>query len=1062
MADLERQQGGPRTSRRKKNAAKLKSQSANDWPRTGEPLPRSSPRRKRHGDIDIDVDIDIVESSDDANNDAKASPRKPQRRRRRPQHAPSSSTESDTTTPTKTPQRSPAERSFSMRLPNASVPVLDRARTPSRHRRPTYVYEEDDDDDDDDDNAPRGPSRPQSRQAIARRDVSTHRYRSTPESRRSPRTSVSDSEDDTKVTSDSDEEQVIHPRDKHLPPAPIAPAVPAAPPAPALHSSLQERLSRQPEVEYEEPDSTSRYAPSMGRHRSRSRAPSSMRDEYRRPRDISVSRPPSPDKARSRSRSKRRPSGHYESDAYVSRPSSSYKRPHAGAGSHFASSHSLGSSRRSTFFAGDFAASAAPAVAPAHPSHSAKPAKRFTMCIVCRNDKTPVDKTVKLRCRHRMCHSCLRRVFKMSLTDPQHMPPRCCTVDHIPLKHVEKLFDVDFKREWNQKYMEYTTRSRLYCPSRRCGEWIRPEDIRREGGRGQAKCSRCSTKVCASCSGKWHYPSECPRDKESIQFPDQAKREAWQRCHRCKAMIELRDGCDHMTCRCGAEFCVVCGGKWKTCECPWFKHDPFDGDATGLTHAPMNSQSNPFLSEPAYDPGPATPHDFQSDFGPPPTASARPRPSSYEEEAYLRRLQEQRDEHFARRMHSFDAFGHQSGHADYARSRRDYDFDEPRDSRRRSDFRGHGGFSLGDEEYHRRAATVVAPSPPQTHVPTAPPPPRSAFEPPSRPTFDRSASAFEYSGGIPRDRGTRYASPERYDDYMENYVAEPRRHRSPDRWNAFSRERRPRSPDRRAFTSAAGSRPQSPETWQQLPTRYPSPERPAPALERHMSVKEERRRAPSPELRRASSLEQRLADRFRPESRQSPAGPPMPVGTVGPLGPLGPVGPLGPLSPTRGAGPPVSRAATHPIVPGPVPGMPLAPIPPPGPPPGPAPSIRRHTMDEDPYLPGGGMPPMAADWFGPPPGLGGGGGGGLPGMGMHHPGMGMHDMDNGAGHGSPRAPNVRRRPPGQAHREHNKFEVPRSSVLAGLGGMGRGVHRVSEWVNFVEPGPPDVELQATR
>lgn len=477
----------------------------------------------------------------------------------------------------------------------------------------------------------------------------------------------------------------------------------------------------------------------------------------------------------------------------------------------------------------------------------------------------------------------------------------------------------------------------------------------------------------------------------------------------------------------------------------------------------MSARPNPFLSEPPYDPGPASPRDIHSDFGPLPAAAARPRPSSYEEEAYLRRLQEQRDEHLARRMHSFDAFGHHGGHADHGRGRRDYDLDRPpRDSRRRPDFRGHGA-SFGDEDYHRRAATVVAPSPPQTHVPTAPPPPRSAFDPPSRPAFDRPAmSVFEYGSGLPPDRGRRYASPERYDDdYMEDYVPEPRRRRSPDRWHAFSHERRPRTPDRPAFPPAAESRPHSPETWQQLPTRYPSPERPMPALERHMSVTEERRRAPSPERRRATSLERRLADRFRPESRQSPAGPPVPVGPVGPLGPLGPVGPLGPLSPTRGAAPPPPRAATYPAVPGPVAGMPLAPIPPPGAPPA---MPRRHTsMDQDVHLPGpGGMmhgpPPFPgpADWFGPPPGLAGGGL--LPGM-----GMGMHDMDNGAGHGSPRAPNVRRRPPGQgqAIREHTKFDVPRSSVLAGLGGLGRGVHRVSEWVNFVEPGLPDGEQART-
>jgi hypothetical protein len=74
----------------------------------------------------------------------------------------------------------------------------------------------------------------------------------------------------------------------------------------------------------------------------------------------------------------------------------------------------------------------------------------------------------------------------------------------------------------------------------------------------------------------------------------------------------------------------------------------------------------------------------------------------------------------------------------------------------------------------------------------------------------------------------------------------------------------------------------------------------------------------------------------------------------------------------------------------------------------------------------------------------------------------MHDMmdpgNNAAGAGgSPRGPQVKRRPP-QAHREHNKYEVPRSSVLAGLGGMGRGMHRVSEWVNYVEPGLPDSDV----
>ena len=166
-------------------------------------------------------------------------------------------------------------------------------------------------------------------------------------------------------------------------------------------------------------------------------------------------------------------------------------------------------------------------------------------------DELPSTKTAKLKCNHRMCNSCLRRSFKLSTTDPQHMPPKCCTEDVISLKHVEKLFDNNFKKTWNRKFREFSTRNRIYCPSRRCGEWIKPENIYREddrkGGRKVARCGRCKTKVCCACNGKWHASRECPQDEETNNFLEQAKQEGWQRCHRCKAMVELKEGCNHMT-----------------------------------------------------------------------------------------------------------------------------------------------------------------------------------------------------------------------------------------------------------------------------------------------------------------------------------------------------------------------------------------------------------------------------------------------------------------------------------------------------------------------------------
>lgn len=227
-----------------------------------------------------------------------------------------------------------------------------------------------------------------------------------------------------------------------------------------------------------------------------------------------------------------------------------------------------------------------------------------------------------------MCHACLRRIFTMSVKDPAHMPPKCCTSECIPLNKVDKLFGYKFKVKWNRKYEEYTTKNRIYCPARGCGEWIKPTHIYIDttggtnGGRKYGKCSRCKTKVCVTCNQKWHLRRECPKDESTARFAEIAKQEGWQRCFNCSAMVELREGCNHMTCRCRAQFCMICGSKWKSCDCPWFNHAAVDVD--GLNH--MNV--------------PRAVHAFRG--GNPPLA--------YHDELERRREQERRDEILARRM----------------------------------------------------------------------------------------------------------------------------------------------------------------------------------------------------------------------------------------------------------------------------------------------------------------------------------------------------------------------------------------------------------------------------
>lgn len=59
-----------------------------------------------------------------------------------------------------------------------------------------------------------------------------------------------------------------------------------------------------------------------------------------------------------------------------------------------------------------------------------------------------------------------------------------------------------------------------------------------------------------------------------------AETQGWRECWQCHAIVELKEGCNHMTCRCGAQFCMACGQKWKSCSCALF-NDEMQGRGRG-------------------------------------------------------------------------------------------------------------------------------------------------------------------------------------------------------------------------------------------------------------------------------------------------------------------------------------------------------------------------------------------------------------------------------------------------------------------------------------------------
>ncbi|KAF7289983.1 RBR-type E3 ubiquitin transferase [Mycena indigotica] len=149
--------------------------------------------------------------------------------------------------------------------------------------------------------------------------------------------------------------------------------------------------------------------------------------------------------------------------------------------------------------------------------------------------------------------------------------------------------------EWShQRYLSKL--NLIYCPHKNCGEQFDADDVdaclivawpfSHEASKiapaptssgvqhalTLAQCPRCGASLCKSCKSVWHEKLTCEayqalplneRAPEDIAFTDLAQQEKWRRCPKCSAMVELKSGCNHITCVCKHHFCYQCGADFE-------------------------------------------------------------------------------------------------------------------------------------------------------------------------------------------------------------------------------------------------------------------------------------------------------------------------------------------------------------------------------------------------------------------------------------------------------------------------------------------------------------------
>ena len=181
-------------------------------------------------------------------------------------------------------------------------------------------------------------------------------------------------------------------------------------------------------------------------------------------------------------------------------------------------------------------------------------------------------------CSHYYCKGCLEELYTSCLTDETLFPPRCCHKE-FPWIMARGLLSQRCRTKFGQKRVELETKDRTYCYLPTCSAFIKPSTYGDGDTNSDAAPCPNSKKhddsliwTCVKCKTRWHG-GDCPRDETMDTLLSTAGRNQWQKCFGCRRVVELRSGCNHITCVCKSEFCYVCGLKWKNCDCSQWEED---------------------------------------------------------------------------------------------------------------------------------------------------------------------------------------------------------------------------------------------------------------------------------------------------------------------------------------------------------------------------------------------------------------------------------------------------------------------------------------------------------
>uniref|UniRef100_A0A1J3JZ79 RBR-type E3 ubiquitin transferase n=1 Tax=Noccaea caerulescens TaxID=107243 RepID=A0A1J3JZ79_NOCCA len=224
-------------------------------------------------------------------------------------------------------------------------------------------------------------------------------------------------------------------------------------------------------------------------------------------------------------------------------------------------------------------------------------------CSICCEDRRS-EMMLTLKCAHKFCSHCMK-TYVEGKVESSEVPIRCPQEQckhYLSAAECKLFLPVASFKSFEEANVRNKNNGKIYCPYPNCSFLLDPSEClspgRASASAGSSsqsensccvECPVCERFVCVDCGVPWHDSMSC----EEFQFlpvderyPDDitlhrlATYKRWRRCQQCRIMIELAQGCNHMTCRCGHEFCYCCGAEYRegqqSCNCAFWDDEEED------------------------------------------------------------------------------------------------------------------------------------------------------------------------------------------------------------------------------------------------------------------------------------------------------------------------------------------------------------------------------------------------------------------------------------------------------------------------------------------------------